>query len=158
MDCSIPGSSVHGILQERILEWVAISLFMGSSQLGDQTHLCLHLLDCRQILHPLNHLESPNYVCMPFKKAYLKTVQDGKYNWIRCTYNSHFQRVITRGLFRNLPYYRNTSIHTVMFWETFQAIKKVGMKSKKEFYHLKLSHCPEPREFSRTFLWGSSPS
>jgi len=25
MDCSPPGSSVHGILQERILEWVAIS-------------------------------------------------------------------------------------------------------------------------------------
>ena len=25
MDCSLPGSSVHGVLQERILEWVAIS-------------------------------------------------------------------------------------------------------------------------------------
>ena len=25
MDCSLPGASVHGILQERILEWVAIS-------------------------------------------------------------------------------------------------------------------------------------
>ena len=24
MDCSLPGSSVHGILQERVLEWVAI--------------------------------------------------------------------------------------------------------------------------------------
>ena len=27
MDCSPPGSSIHGILQARILEWVAISLF-----------------------------------------------------------------------------------------------------------------------------------
>ena len=26
MDCSLPGSSVHGILQARILEWVAISV------------------------------------------------------------------------------------------------------------------------------------
>ena len=25
MDCSLPGSSVHGILQARILEWIAIS-------------------------------------------------------------------------------------------------------------------------------------
>ena len=25
MDCSLPGSSVHGVLQARILEWVAIS-------------------------------------------------------------------------------------------------------------------------------------
>ena len=36
-DCSPPGSSVHGILQERILEWVAISFSRGSSQLRDQT-------------------------------------------------------------------------------------------------------------------------
>ena len=31
MDCSLPGSSVHGILQGRILEWVAISFSKGSS-------------------------------------------------------------------------------------------------------------------------------
>ena len=32
MDCSLPGSSVHGIFQARILEWVAISFSRGSSQ------------------------------------------------------------------------------------------------------------------------------
>ena len=32
MDCSLPGSSVCGILQARILEWFAISFFKGSSQ------------------------------------------------------------------------------------------------------------------------------
>ena len=32
MDCSPPGSSVHGILQARILEWVAISFSRGSSR------------------------------------------------------------------------------------------------------------------------------
>ena len=37
MDCSPPGSSVHGILQARILEWVAISFFRGSSQPRDRT-------------------------------------------------------------------------------------------------------------------------
>ena len=37
MDCSLPGFSVHGILQERILEWVAISFSRGSSQLRNQT-------------------------------------------------------------------------------------------------------------------------
>ena len=30
MDCSPPGSSIHGILQARILEWVAISFSRGS--------------------------------------------------------------------------------------------------------------------------------
>ena len=32
VDCSPPGSSVHGILQARVLEWVAISFSRGSSQ------------------------------------------------------------------------------------------------------------------------------
>ena len=31
MDCSLPGSSVHGIFQARVLEWVAISFSRGSS-------------------------------------------------------------------------------------------------------------------------------
>ena len=35
MDCNSTGSSVHGILQTRILEWVATSFFRGSSQPKD---------------------------------------------------------------------------------------------------------------------------
>ena len=35
MDCSLPGSSVHGIFQARVLEWVAIAFSRGSSQLRD---------------------------------------------------------------------------------------------------------------------------
>ena len=41
MDCSPPGSSVHGILQARILEWVAISFSRGSSRPKDQTQVSL---------------------------------------------------------------------------------------------------------------------
>ena len=37
MDCSLPGSSVHGIFQAKILEWVAISCSQGSSQPRDKT-------------------------------------------------------------------------------------------------------------------------
>ena len=37
MDCSLPGSSTHGILQARVLEWVAISFSRGSSQSRDWT-------------------------------------------------------------------------------------------------------------------------
>ena len=39
MDCSPPGSSVHGILQARILEWVAIPFSRGSSQPRDRTQV-----------------------------------------------------------------------------------------------------------------------
>ena len=38
MDCSPPGSSVHGILQARILEWVAMPSSRGSSHPMDRTH------------------------------------------------------------------------------------------------------------------------
>ena len=39
VDCSLPGSSIHGILQARILEWVAISFSRGSSRPRDQTQV-----------------------------------------------------------------------------------------------------------------------
>ena len=40
MDCSSPGSSVYGIFQARILEWVVISSPKGSFQPRDQTPTC----------------------------------------------------------------------------------------------------------------------
>ena len=42
MDCSPPGSTVHGISQARILEWVAVSFSEVSSQPRDRTHSLLH--------------------------------------------------------------------------------------------------------------------
>ena len=39
VDCSLPGSSIHGISQARILEWVAISFSRGSFWPRDRTHV-----------------------------------------------------------------------------------------------------------------------
>ena len=39
MDCSLPGSSVHGIFQARVLEWIAISFSRGSSRPRDWTKI-----------------------------------------------------------------------------------------------------------------------
>ena len=39
MDCSLPGSSIHGIFQARVLEWIAISFSRGSSQPRDRTQV-----------------------------------------------------------------------------------------------------------------------
>ena len=44
MDCSPPGSSVHGIFQASIVEWVAISFFRGSSLPRDWT--CVSCVSC----------------------------------------------------------------------------------------------------------------
>ena len=46
MDCSPPGSFVHGISQARILEWVAISFCRGYSRPRDQTHISC-IADCK---------------------------------------------------------------------------------------------------------------
>ena len=45
MDCSPPGSSVHGILQARILEWVAMPSSRGSSPSKGSNRRLLHLLN-----------------------------------------------------------------------------------------------------------------
>ena len=39
LDCSPPGSSIHGILQARVLEWIAVSCSRGSSWPRDQTQV-----------------------------------------------------------------------------------------------------------------------
>ena len=39
IDCSLSGSSVHGIFQARVLDWVAISFSKGSSRPRDRTRV-----------------------------------------------------------------------------------------------------------------------
>ena len=51
MDCSLPGSSDHGILQTGILEWVAMSSSRGISPPRDQTHISWVSLHYGQILY-----------------------------------------------------------------------------------------------------------
>ena len=54
MDCSLPGSFFHGILQAKILEWVAIPSSRGSS-LTQELNLCVLCL---------LHWQAPVCVCM----------------------------------------------------------------------------------------------
>ena len=58
MDCSPPGSSIHGILQARILEWAAMPFPRGSSQPRDR--ICISYVSCisRWVLYHWYHLGS----------------------------------------------------------------------------------------------------
>ena len=58
MNYSPPGSSVHGIFQARILEWVAMPSSRGIFLMQGLKPCLLHLLPCRQSL-PLSHQGSP---------------------------------------------------------------------------------------------------
>ena len=75
MDCSLPGSSVHGISQARIMEWVAISFSRGSSQLRDPTQV-----SCtgRQILyHWTTRIIAVNYIDLQANDSFEKTLMLG---------------------------------------------------------------------------------
>ena len=49
---SPPGSSIHGILQARILEWVAMPSSRGSSRPRDRTHISYIFCIGRRVLYP----------------------------------------------------------------------------------------------------------
>ena len=71
MDCSPPGSSVHGILQARILEWVAMASSKGSSRPMHRTHISYISCIGRGILYHHCHLtcrpitNDSTYGCCP---------------------------------------------------------------------------------------------
>ena len=55
LDYNPPGPSVHGILQVRKLEWVAVSFSWGSFWLQGSKRFLLCLLHCRRVLYLLSH-------------------------------------------------------------------------------------------------------
>ena len=71
MDCSLPGSSVHGIFQGRILERVAVSFSRGSSQPRDRIHVsCISCIG-RLILYHWATWEAPSkYQKSPSSQSY----------------------------------------------------------------------------------------
>ena len=59
VDCSLTGSCVHGILQVRILEWVAMFSSRGSSRPGESNLLLLGFLHLEAGSLPLAPLRKP---------------------------------------------------------------------------------------------------
>ena len=78
----LPGSSVHGISQTGILEWVAIPFFRGSSQPRDQTGVsgnsCISGNSClvEWVLHHSCHLESQSDLARPGVGGGVSRLQD----------------------------------------------------------------------------------
>ena len=82
MDCSLPGSSVHGLLQTRILEWVANSLLQGIflTQGSNPCLLCLLYWQVSSLLlvppgKPLQDDTRSNYINLIFKIFKFSSVQ-----------------------------------------------------------------------------------
>ena len=62
MDCSPPGFTVYGILQARIMEWVAMPSSRGSSQPRDWTHVSYVSCTGRQVLTTSATWEAPQHM------------------------------------------------------------------------------------------------
>ena len=69
MDCSLPGSSVHGIFQAIVLEWIATPFSRGSSQSRDQSRVS-RIVDRR--LHTFNKI-----ITQPLKMKFHQLQQNG---------------------------------------------------------------------------------
>ena len=70
MDCSLPGTSVHAILQARMLEWVVIPSSRGSSRPRDWTHVSYVSCIGRWVLYHKRHLGSPFKRILPVKTTH----------------------------------------------------------------------------------------
>ena len=87
MDCSPPGSSVHGILQARTLEWVAIALLQGIFPTQESS---LGFLHCRWSLYCLSHQGSPIPILANSFISFLRVSSAGRPRYWRdlCPRNS----------------------------------------------------------------------
>ena len=72
MDCNPPGSPAHGFMQERILEWVAISSSRGSSPPRDQTVISCSSCTGRWGFFTTEPLGKPGIVLIPFTLSLVK--------------------------------------------------------------------------------------
>ena len=78
---STPGSSVHGILQARILKWAAVSSSRGSPQPRGQTKVLPH---CRQILYRMSHQGSYFWFGDFCREFGSKMKQSWRLQWVPC--------------------------------------------------------------------------
>ena len=114
MDCSPPGSSVHRILQARILEWVDISFSRGASQARDQTRFS----HTAGRLHPLSHHGSPSYLKVWRGLRCMCLAQDSQ--WMVQALSSHLcswlcisGAALVAQMVKNLPAVRETCVRSL---------------------------------------------
>ena len=109
VNCSLPGSSVHRILQARILEWDTIPFSRKSSQPRDQT--CVSCVFCiSEILYPLNHLRSPLII---YTSLLMKQVTSVRWNS-----HYHWKVMVWKYLKRDVPVWCVSDVdYVVVRWK-----------------------------------------
>ena len=106
MDCSLPGSSVHGILQTRILEWVGIPFSRRTSQPRVWNPGLLH---CR--LFTIQEVK-----CQTEKKYHISLIY-GVWK-TKCTFKMHTYKTTNICLIKMLykTLYQKKTTNTIQYW------------------------------------------
>ena len=137
MSCSPPGSSVQGISQARILEWITISSSRGSSRPREQTHVTCFSRTGRRVLYHWATWEAPIY-----------TVHTHIYNHYKHFFN-HWKKKQLKDRGQKKP---TGKIRKIFVQVVHKEITKMALKCKKNVEthsQLLLSH------FSRVRLWAT---
>ena len=120
MDCSLSGSPVHGILQARILEWVAIPYSRGSAWPRDQT-----LLSYVSCISKKNFF----FLFFIFLKFYFKTLHN-------CISFAKYQNESATGIHLGSP---ETPLRSLVYCQYQQtlllSLKKDPLSAPREKYH-----------------------
>ena len=95
MDLSPPGSSVNGILQARILEWVAMPSSRRSSELRDRTRVSYVSCIGRWVIYHWHHLRSPPYAVDIIKDRRTVSRLQGQLSFFSYVVNSVILRFVT---------------------------------------------------------------
>ena len=118
MDCSLQGSSVHGIFQARVLKWVAISFSRGSSPPKDRTRSSKLQADALPSEPPGKSLRILEWVAIPFSRGWGQS----KCNCLDLLFRSH-EHV--------LPSESCNTLHLILLCE-MQVLSSLGLKGLPE--------------------------
>ena len=99
MDCSLPGSSVHGIFQARILEWVAITFCEQEGKKSEVSQSCLTLCDHMNFslpgssIHGIFQARILEWIVISFSR---RSSQPRDQTWVSCIAGRRFTIWATR--------------------------------------------------------------
>ena len=150
-DCSLPGSSVHGILRARILEWVTMPSSRGSCWPRFWTHISYVSCIGRWVLYHLCHLGSPCKTINSHNKKVLKQSELKNKTHHRFQSLEFTEAAFRKGLFLyhflliKFSLFKNVSIS--MFYKCIKDIITLN-SDIKHLSHIKITCEPFCSKFS----------
>ena len=162
MDCSQPDSSVHGISQTRILEWVAIFFFRRSYQLRDQT--CVSCIADRfftvWVTREAQTKDNRYKFICAVNNIRLRKLKDtdGRDGWRKVTQKRSKNTIEHLCMVERFSHgsEKTTTVHFTWTKLNLLLLSKQG-KVKVVQSCLTLCHCTQSTEFSRPEYWSEYP-